>query len=98
MEVAGVPFDGPFTNTGSISPGPGIYLIMFRNLVLDVGESSDLPTRLANHDREKCWIEKGGADYSIFVHCTPGGTENERRQIEEMLRYFLDPVCGAPGG
>lgn len=94
MEVGGLRFDGPFFQLGSVLNEPGIYLIMHRNLVLDVGESQALVERLGNHDRRGCWIHKGGLDYSMYVHYMPGSSEQQRRYIESRLRFLLDPVCG----
>jgi hypothetical protein len=60
IQINGYSFEGPYTTTDSLLDGAGIYAIL-ESLpdgaysLVDVGESSQVKTRVAPHDRAPLW-------------------------------------------
>lgn len=61
INIGGYNFEGPFNNSDSLRSQSGVYVILGSNAgngnwnVVDVGESEDVKTRVASHDRADCW-------------------------------------------
>lgn len=91
-------FEGPFFSINRIEDRSGIYAILsFDNekiYVIDIGESSEVKTRLENHDRKDCWEKNCRGTFTISVYYTPNLQQSGRKLIEQELRDWYDPVCG----
>lgn len=89
-------FNGPFTHVDSLLQRSGVYLISVvengAHRVLDIGESSDIHTRVKNHDRQNQWManNSGGQLHVSSYYCD----ESTRMSIEQHLRSLFNPVCG----
>ena len=64
-------------------------------IVLDVGESGEVGTRIGEHDREECWRRNCRSD-NIWVCVYPmrGRSREERLAVEAELRQRYRPHCG----
>lgn len=98
IQISNYEFNGPFENTALVHDRPGIYVILTTDelgnySVIDVGESSEVKTRLDNHDRRTCWQRNQISKLACAVLYTTG-TGNVRRQIEGSLRNIYNPICG----
>jgi hypothetical protein len=89
-------FNGPHTDINNIRRSSGVYAISTHigqnnHRIIDVGESEDVQTRLANHDRKASWQNHivDGLFCSAF-YCD----EPTRMNIETRLRLELSPPCG----
>ena len=61
--------------------------------MIDVGQSESLHTRIANHDRKRCWIYNtnyGGYDIYICNIYSPDVLTYQ----ESYIRRTFNPVCG----
>jgi len=91
-------FEGPYKSPEHLRDDAGIYAIHClrreRYFLLDIGESSEVKSRVTDHDRKDCWLEHchGTITYSVFY--TPRKTQAERREVEKDLREKYEPVCG----
>jgi len=98
MKMKTYSFEGPYTSVDSLSHSAGVYGVLDRNneenTVVDIGESSDVKTRLQNHEREPCWFRQCNGTIWFVVLYTPGFSQQQRRAIEQELRAYFQPVCG----
>lgn len=62
--------------------------------VLDVGESSEIRTRVQNHDRAGCWERHRLGRLWYAAKYMPYSTAVERRLIEKQIRDATNPPCG----
>jgi hypothetical protein len=72
---------------------PAVYVIYTSQLWLDVGETDQLGTRMASHERKPDWISSTGL-FPIFVAVHREGSMDTRLAIESDLRKRLCPTCG----
>lgn len=88
-------FEGPYANTGAIRDISGVYVIVcetpLQNVILDVGESGTLKSRIDYHDRSQCW--KRNCQYALkaFILYAP---EQQRIRIESDIRARWNLPCG----
>lgn len=99
ITIDGMEFDGPFTDTGDLKNQQGIYVILDRRsdqkwYLIDVGESTDVKTRVESHDRKDCWKTNSQGTLGVAVCYTPGWTDSQRRQKESSIRDKFNPPCG----
>jgi len=100
INIAGYQFEGPYTNTDSFKDNAGIYAILTRGqttvpwMVVDIGESDQVKSRIANHDRKNCWNRNNQGMLTGAVLYTPGWTATQRRSLEASLREQYTPTCG----
>ncbi len=98
INIQGYQFEGPYTNVDSLQDRSGIYTILDQRTdgryVIDVGESSEVRTRITNHDRKECWRSKSIGTIEVAVLYTPGVQQEGRKQIEQQLRDKYQPSCG----
>lgn len=92
-------FEGPYISTGSLEDRAGVYVILCKGegdkySVVDVGESSEVKTRIENHDRTDCWKENCTGTLAYAVLYTPDIPEEGRRLIEQEIRTQYRPPCG----
>lgn len=99
IKIGGCDFDGPFTYTSNLRYEQGVYSILDQRsdgkyIVLDVGESEDVRSRIENHDRSDCWNRNRLGMLTVAVFYTPGMSGDRRRAIESALREQYSPACG----
>ena len=91
-------FKGPFETSESLLAAPGVYVILDQRsatcIVLDVGESYDVKTRVEKHERRGCWKKNSRGTWEVAVLYTPNMEEAGRLAIERELRDLCDPPCG----
>lgn len=91
-------FNGPYPSTDTIDDKSGVYAIICKrddkNYLIDVGEASEVKSRLDTHDRKKCWEEKCKTDFSYAVKYTPNQKQEGRKKVEQEIRKEFKPSCG----
>ncbi|RJP28008.1 MAG: hypothetical protein C4533_05895 [Candidatus Omnitrophota bacterium] len=91
-------FEGPYAYTGYLQDRAGVYAIVddrsSKLIVIDVGESATVKSRVENHERENCWTRNRIGTLKVAVLYTPGLQQTSRMQIEQELREQFNPVCG----
>jgi len=100
INVGGHAFEGPFpiTNTWNLEDKSGIYaifsLVSGIYYVIDVGESSQVKSRIETHDRKTSWLYQSTGTPYMAVLYTPYAQQSERMNIEQSLRQQFHPPCG----
>ena len=99
IEIRGRTFEGPYTQTGYLRRQGGIYVILDKRSdgkwwVIDVGESTDVQTRVEGHDRAPCWAFNQRGTLGVAVLYTPAWSEAQRRSLESEIRDAYSPACG----
>ena len=100
ITISGYNFEGPYTNTASLAENAGVYAILTRRqaneswTVIDIGESTQVKSRIENHDRKTCWSRNSLGTVGAAVLYTPGWSSNQRRDLESSLRGQYAPACG----
>lgn len=99
IKIGGYDFEGPFTDTSKLRSEQGVYSILDHRpdgkyIVVDVGESEDVRSRIENHDRSDCWNRNRQGTLTVAVLYTPGRSGDRRRAIESALREQYSPACG----
>lgn len=99
IKIGNYDFEGPFDNLNFVKNTSGIYAILCSNGInnynlIDIGESSELNSRLSSHDRKDCWEKNCNTKLFVAVFYTSNMNENQRRQIEAALRLQFKPPCG----
>jgi hypothetical protein len=98
IRIGNYTFDGPFLSIDSIEDRAGVYAVLCKKddkyTVVDVGESAEVKTRLANHDRKDCWEENCTGTLYYAVYYTPNLQQSERKEIEKEIRDQYNPPCG----
>ena len=90
-------FDGPFTSTSQLRAQSGVYAILGRGaaggnwIVLDIGESGDVRSRVETHDRKLQWQNCGHTSLSVAALYCDATT---RTAVEQTLRLHYKPMCG----
>ncbi len=91
-------FDGPYTSTNDLEDRSGVYAILDKRSdgyhVIDIGESSEVKTRVENHDRADCWKRNKQGSLCVAVYYTPNKQQSGRKEIEQELRRQYNPPCG----
>ena len=96
INIINYTFDGPFSSENGLKNQSGVYVILGNHgsgsrQVVDVGESSDVKTRVSNHDRADCWKQQ---NYSNLTFAALYTNEARRMEIENQLRGYFKPPCG----
>ena len=96
IKIGNYDFEGPLHTTDALHNLSGVYTILGSNqpgryAVLDVGGSSTLRDREANHDRHDQWRRCGYSTLLAAAHYTDAVT---RLRIERELRVAYNPPCG----
>ncbi len=99
ISIAGLSFDGPFSSVDYLNDRSGIYTILCKKndgkyYVLDVGESKEVKSRVASHDRQPCWNTNNTGELSVAVYYTPHLQKHGRLEIEQKVRAQYNPTCG----
>ena len=109
--TATLDWEGPFLDASDVTGKAGIYMAISGKKgankkwdpdtykLLDIGQSGDAATRLADHDREECWKRNKSADSTLLFKFAPMPSaqfdETDRRIVECCLRANHSPLpCG----
>lgn len=98
ITLAGYDFEGPFKSSGSLENRAGVYAVFCptsdnKYKVIDVGEASEVKSRVEQHDRSSCW-GRNCSNLQYGAHYTPNTKQPGRRDIESKVRDKYDPPCG----
>lgn len=98
ITIGNYTFEGPYSNFASLLDRSGIYVILClkdgKRLVIDVGESATVKSRVEGHDRAPCWRKHCAGTLEVAVYYTPNTQQPGRMQIEQELRKLYQPPCG----
>lgn len=98
MNIGRYIFEGPFSSINQIREASGVYAVICSNSgkqsVIDIGSSSQLKSRLSNHERRNCWISECREILAFAILYTPNYSEEQRTEIESELRKQYEPPCG----
>lgn len=99
IKIGSYTFEGPYSSSSSIEDRSGVYAVLCydgasRPFLLDVGESSEVRTRIQNHDRRHCWYQHCNGTIKYAVYYTPHMQGAGRRSIEQEIRDDYEPPCG----
>jgi len=90
-------FTGPFDSIDKLKDKPGVYAIICivdrEFFLLDVGESTNIRSRIENNEKKGLWIKKCNGELTIFVLYTPFVEQKGRILIENELREMYHPAC-----
>ena len=98
FERWGYQFEGAWATPHNLESKSGVYVIWCKIrddwFVLDVGESSDVKSRVLIHDRKNEWKSncRGVIQYSVTY--TPNLQQAGRMEIERRIRSMSKPRCG----
>ncbi len=91
-------FQGPYTSNSKLEDRPGIYAIHCyedgKYMLLDIGESARVKSRVLSHDRINCWQHNCSGNITVSVYYTPHWTQEGRSKLQERLRKLYSPPCG----
>ena len=94
IKVLEYDFEGPFLSTDEFKNSSGVYVILGgdNNVVVDVGESKNIKTRIEGHDRKWCWNRQ---DYPFLTFAAYYINNHMLRMVmEREIRKNYDPPCG----
>lgn len=98
IKVGNYSFEGPYTSTDNLENRSGVYAIHCKvgdkYYLIDIGESSEVKTRIENHDRKDCWSINCNGTLTVSVYYTPNLQQPGRKLVEQELRDLYKPVCG----
>ena len=90
MNILGYNFEGPFTGFNQLKDQSGVYVILNGNeQIIDVGESSEVKTRIKNHERKSCWKTHRYSSFAVYYT-----SQANRERIEKQIRENHNPPCG----
>jgi len=98
IQIGNYQFEGPYNSTDHLQDRSGVYAILdaqqSQTLVVDIGESSGVKSRVENHDRKDCWQRNYRGKLQVAVLYTPQQQQQGRKLIEQQLRNQFNPSCG----
>jgi hypothetical protein len=98
IEIDGIQFEGPYTDINRLEDRSGVYAILDqrtdKTILLDAGESSEVRSRISNHDRKSCWNSHSQGTVSVAVIYTPNLQQTGRKELEQKIRNKYNPTCG----
>ena len=92
--IAGFEFEGPFRDAADLQDAPGVYVVVSGEGVLDVGQSSEIRTRVEGHDRDLCWDLNAVGAVAYGAHHMPEAGDLARIDVEQRVRAATNPPCG----
>ena len=102
IKIGNYEFEGPWElSQKDFLDRAGIYAILCYRLqaerptVVYIGQSGEMGTRLANHERAACWRRNCSGALYVAVLWTPSSTwtASQRRAVERRLIAQYNPVC-----
>lgn len=98
LSIGRYQFEGPYQDIGALKDRSGVYVILDQNTdgyyPIDVGGSSEVKTRIENHDREECWQRNRQGTLNVAVCYTPNFHQSGRVAIEQEIRDQYGFACG----
>ncbi len=95
ITISGYSFDGPYEIDKKLIDRAAIYVVLdSKDNVIDVGQSGETGTRLANHERKPCWDRNGGKWFAVKWMPSDNYSKEDRERIESEIRDDKDPPCG----
>lgn len=91
--IQGYQFEQGYTVATKFNNVAAVYVIYTNQIWLDVGETDELGTRMAGHERKPDWIRNAGL-LPIYVAVYREDNYQTRLTIESDLRSKLGPRCG----
>ena len=101
LDVAGMPFEGPFPTTAELRDAPGVYVVAdvrrgrrgrVWHVCIDAGMSERVRSRVDAHDRAGCWSRKAKGSLAFAALYTDDAAFS--RVLEEAVRALFGPLCG----
>lgn len=91
-------FEGPYSNTGSLRDKSGVYAILCelngKLDLIDVGEASEVKTRVETHDRKDCWEKNCNRVIKYAAYYIEHGKKPSRVEVEQDIRDNYNIPCG----
>ena len=91
-------FEGPYDSTDYLQDRSGVYAIIDKrpssNILVYIGESANVKSRILNHDRQSCWKGKRQGILTCAVLYTPNLQQHGRMLIEQEIRSHYPDLCG----
>ena len=76
MLIENYNFEGPYQSTSNLRDNAGVYVILDhinnQYFLVDVGESSEVKSRVDNHDRSDCWEKIEKEHYMLLCYTLQG--------------------------
>ena len=99
LTVGHYQFEGPYASVAQLEDRSGVYVIVSgangQYQPVDCGESATVKTRVANHDRARCWnAHAQGGTLMAAVLYTPHLQSAGRVAIEQEIRGQYSFPCG----
>jgi len=99
-EIGGYIFEGPYDTPLALEDHPGVYVIIDvtggEHRVIDVGEACAVMSRVKNHERKICWVQRCRGTLKVAVHYTHPAQPAVRKQIrDDLVTSFEPPCCGS---
>lgn len=91
--INGYQFEQGYPLVTAFNEVAAVYVIYTTQLWLDVGETDQLGTRIAGHERKPCWLKNAGV-LPVYVAVHQEANQQTRQSIESYLRSKLNPTCG----
>jgi len=91
-------FEGPYSNPGSLEDRSGVYAILCEEngklYLIDVGESSEVRTRVETHDRKACWERNCSGIIKYAAYYIEYGKKPSRVEVKQDIRDNYNIPCG----
>lgn len=91
-------FEGPYISTEDLEDRSGVYAILCEHYtefsVLDVGEASEVKSRIENHERKDCWEDNCPGAIRYAAYYIEYGKKPSRMEVEQDIRDNYDLPCG----
>ncbi len=91
-------FEGPFTDITDLREASGVFIIVDHlhslYIPIDCGESANVKSRIATHDRVGCWTRKCAGALMMAVLYTPELDSDKRAAIVKEIRGAHSFPCG----
>ncbi len=91
-------FCGVYRSTDELDNYSGIYAILNEKggkiYIIDVGESTQVRTRIEKHGRKGCWNENRKGALAFAVYWSSNRDEEARKAIEQEIRGQYSIPCG----
>ncbi|MGE5189641.1 MAG: hypothetical protein ACM3NF_06250 [Gemmatimonadota bacterium] len=96
-EIGGYIFEGPFDTPLALEDRPGVYVVLdvkgSDRRVVDVGEAPAVLSRVKNHERKICWVQRCRGTLKVAAHYTSPAQPAAGRRIRNELVERLRPPC-----
>jgi len=102
IKIGDYDFEGPWSlGAKDFLDRAGVYAILCyrpqaeRPVVVYIGQSGEMGTRLSTHDKKVCWIRNCTGTLYVAVLWTPSDewTPQARREVEAALIDTYKPPC-----